>query len=138
MNNYDNIIIYIFFSILNKKSSAKFKYPFSGNISLAATNELIHKQFRSNWVLSSKKGLFFLTLLKKFFYYYCTRFPFSINIIFFQFPSGLISKYFSYFLNLLFHHNYKHNTFLLLRHYQHHMQIQKALCLRNLFKNSIV
>ena len=42
-----NIIFNIFFSILEKKSSAKSKY-FFGKISLAATKELIHKQFKSS------------------------------------------------------------------------------------------
>ena len=43
-----NFIVYIFFSILEKNSSANLRYPLSGNISLANTNELIHKQFKSN------------------------------------------------------------------------------------------
>ena len=47
--------------------SASFKYPFSGNTSLAATKELIHKQFKSSCVLSSKYGLLFFDLILKVF-----------------------------------------------------------------------
>ena len=60
-----NLILYIFFSILMKKFSACFKYPLLGKISLDAISALSHKQFKSNWVLSSKKGFFLFNLISK-------------------------------------------------------------------------